>query len=326
MAFAVAPGEEAFAGDRNAFEAQLRFNEALKRFDQGEYAEALPLFQRALELSGSPNARLYVARCLRETGRAIEAWEQARRAFVEARERAAKEEKYAETRDLAAAEVALSEGKIGRLVVALARRPEGVAVTVNGAAFPLDRLDEPIAVEPGNVTVEASAPGAKTVREEIDLAPGEMKTVALALTVDAPSAAPRPEPPPKPPPPPAKGGAVRTAGFVVGGVGLVGVAVFAVTGSMASSKYGELEDGCGDRACVDPKYDDVISSGRTLDTVANVALVAGAIGVLGGTAMILFGGPSKSPTKSAGAASMSRASARLTPTSTGALASVAARF
>jgi hypothetical protein len=84
---------------------------------------------------------------------------------------------------------------------------------------------------------------------------------------------------------------VRIAGFIVTGLGVAGLATFVVAGVSADAKYDEVFEACGGKHCVDPSYADEISTGRTLDLIANIGLVAGAAGVLGGGAMILFGGP-----------------------------------
>ncbi len=75
-------------------------------------------------------------------------------------------------------------------------------------------------------------------------------------------------------------------------------AVMAVTGAAAQSKFSTLEEECADSRCTDPQYDRVIDDGKTLATVANVTLGVGIVGVLAGTAMIIFGGPSEPSTPS----------------------------
>ena len=89
---------------------------------------------------------------------------------------------------------------------------------------------------------------------------------------------------------------LRIAGFMVAGVGIAGFAVFAGTGGAASSDYTTLQKGCTGH-CTDPKYDSVIQSGRTLEKISNVGLVAGIVGVVGGGALVFFGGTKSAPAK-----------------------------
>ncbi len=104
----VAQGKSTSAETKAAGE---KFKQAQKKFEKKDYAAALELAQAALETTGSPNARLYVARCLRELGRLDEAHEEMQRTHREALEAAKKDAKYEATRDSAAAELALLDQK-----------------------------------------------------------------------------------------------------------------------------------------------------------------------------------------------------------------------
>ena len=85
---------------------------------------------------------------------------------------------------------------------------------------------------------------------------------------------------------------MRVAGYVVTGLGVAGMALFGVTGLMAQSKFKTLEEECGGMRCTDLKYADTVDSGKTLDVLATVGLIAGVSALTIGTTMIVFGGPS----------------------------------
>jgi hypothetical protein len=70
--------------------------------------------------------------------------------------------------------------------------------------------------------------------------------------------------------------------------------MFAVTGSMANSKYSTLEEECLTPPCTDPKYVDVVDEGKTLDLVANIGLGVGIAGLVVGALMVGLGWPSDS--------------------------------
>src|SRR5690606_36414471 len=93
----------------------------------------------------------------------------------------------------------------------------------------------------------------------------------------------------------ASGGGVplRTIGFVAAGVGVAGLAAFAIAGSMAKSEFDTLEEECGSARCTDPKYADNVDSGKRMQTIANIGLIVGAVGVVAGGTLIVLGGPSK---------------------------------
>src|SRR5688500_517595 len=62
------------------------FKAAQSKYEDKDYAGALEAAKKAVELSGSPNARLYVARSLRELGRIPEAHAEMERTLKEARD------------------------------------------------------------------------------------------------------------------------------------------------------------------------------------------------------------------------------------------------
>lgn len=277
--------------------ARAEFEAAQKLFDQGRQAEALPRFRKAYEASKSPNARLMIARCLIAMGKTTEAYEEMAATTREATLRAEADPKYAHTRDAAAAELALLERRVGRIVVALTEPGAGTIVTLNGAPLAVERVGAPVAVEPGTIVIEASRPGSAPSRREVTIGAGETKTVAFSFSPAALESAapvgPRREPSPPPPAPVARGGGVRVAGFVVAGLGLAGMGVFAGAGILANSKFSSLETACGGVRCTDPKYASTVDSGKTLDLVANIGLATGVAGIVGGTLMIALGGPAK---------------------------------
>jgi hypothetical protein len=279
-------------------DAKAEFNDAQKLFDAGRQADALPHFRKAFAASNSPNARLMIARCLVALGKTAEAYEEMATTTREAAARADTDPKYARTRDAAAAEMAVLERRIGKLVVALAEPGAGATVTLDGAPLDADRLGVPVAVQPGTLTIEARRAGEATVRREITVGAGETKTIAIAFTsAPAVAASPVPTTPKRAAPieAPTHGGGVRVAGFFVAGLGVAGMGGFAGAGLAAKSKFSSVEAACGGVRCTDPKYGSVIDSGKTLQTLANAGLGVGIAGLVGGALMIAFGGASKGP-------------------------------
>jgi hypothetical protein len=281
-----------------ADEAAEQFRRAITMFDEGNCEEALPLFEKAFSATQSPNARLYVARCLAQLGRLPEAYREMKGTVDVARQKAVDDDKYVKTRDAAAAELAQLEPRVGKLVVALPEAPEGATIEVNGHAIDEAERGVPFPVEPGILVVVARAPGRETVTREIEIAGGETKTVAIVL----PEAGVGPSPPGEEEKPSGAGiSGLQIGGIVVGVIGLGGLAAFAATGSMAKSRFDRLAEECGGVRCTDPSYADVVDEGKTLQTVANVTAVVGGVLLAGGVAMIIFGGGDDDPEVSAGA-------------------------
>jgi hypothetical protein len=117
-----------------------------------------------------------------------------------------------------------------------------------------------------------------------------------AVELDAAAAAPPPPPPPTTPPPVEEEGGTSPLvpiGIATAGVGVAGFALFAIAGSMSNGTYSDLETLCGgERACpADRQAEaaDLQDSGSTEQTLANVGLIVGAVGVTAGVTMLVIG-------------------------------------
>jgi len=208
----------------------------------------------------------------------------------EATLRAESEPRYAQTRDSAAAELALLEPLVGKLVIAVADPPAGMTVALDGRPLDAARWSAPIPVDPGNRLVAITPPGGATIRREITVDAHTTKTLALTLP-----SAPAPLAVKVAPDAALTGGTARKVGFGVAGLGVAGPGLFAITGARANQKYSELQASCGQQRCADPRFATTIDQGKLLDTLATSGLVVGAIGVVAGAAMIAFGGPTRAP-------------------------------
>lgn len=267
-----------------------RFKAAQQLYDHGKFPEALSAFNEIVSVGKSPNARLYVARCLRELGKLTDAYNEMTLTLRDATERAEREPRYAQTREAAAAERAAIALKIGLLTIALTDRPAGLSITVGRDVIDPSRLGEAVPIAPGAVVVTVWAPGRQGVRRELSIGAGAAETLALNLPMAAKEVVKEETAPPDAPRA-QTGGGVRTLGFVTAGLGVAGWGTFAVAGLLANSKYASVSGACGGARCTDPAYAEQIRAGRTLDTVANIGLVTGIAGVAGGALMILLGGP-----------------------------------
>lgn len=177
LSLAVAPA--------SADDSAATFAAGKKLYEAKSYDKALSLFKDAYATSKSPNARFFIARSLRELGRTPEAYEEMAATVREATTLASSDPKYVPTRDSAAAELALLEARVGRVVVAAPEEP-GLEVSVNGNALDPKKLSDVVAVAPGVVVIEARATGKAPVKREEKVAAGQLKTVALSFSGDAP--------------------------------------------------------------------------------------------------------------------------------------------
>lgn len=71
------------------------------------------------------------------------------------------------------------------------------------------------------------------------------------------------------------------------GVGVVGVAIGAVTGAMTLSKASDVEPQCANNICAPTAKDD-LESANTLSTVSTIAFAVGGAGILAGAIGLLL--------------------------------------
>lgn len=270
------------------------FRQAQEEYDAGRYESAMEKFKEVTRLIESPNAWLYIARCLKRIGDKPRAFEAMSEAVALANQLAEQDTSYLRTRDAAAAEREAIVPEIARIILAVADPPEELEVQLNSRTIGGDEFGRQLGVHPGEVTITGKAPGYRPFVLVKDLPPGAVETIAISLrSVDEGGG----------------GGTVIVeqpsdtlwiSGFVVAGVGVAGMALFGVFGSLSSSRFSQVEEECGTPPCTDPKYTDLIEEGQTWDLVANIGLGVGAAGLVAGTVMIIFGWPSDAETEQEG--------------------------
>lgn len=88
------------------------------------------------------------------------------------------------------------------------------------------------------------------------------------------------------------GGTVRSVGFGVMAVGMLGSVGVVTFGVLAQNRYDELRARCGQGPC-DPSWVPLIDEGERFALLANVSLGVGIAGLVAGTLMIALGGPTE---------------------------------
>jgi hypothetical protein len=288
------------AGERDEKEgAQKTFEAASKLYDTKHYEQALTAFRASYQILTSPNSHLMVARCLRELNRNVEAYREFNAVLNEAK---AKGDRYESAAHAAQEEMDEVKQRLALVTIRVTDPPEGLVVKMGDKTLELGTLGAPLPVDPGNAVFTAEAPNGATARSEVALAAGTTPEVVLTLVAPeaaAPAAAPAAPPPPvavdmTPPPAPSS---LRTWAYVSGGVGVAGLATFAILGSMSSSKYSSLQKDCPNGHCTSDRQSD-IDSGKQFQTFANVGLALGVVGVgLGTTLFIVSSGKKESAPK-----------------------------
>jgi len=287
-------------------QAQARFVRGKELMAKKQYDEALAEFRASHEIVASPNTRLEISRCLRAEGRVVAAYAELGRTAIEAKELVSQDDRYQRTYVAATAERAEIEPKLGFVSLQITNPAAGTKVTVGGEEIRRAAWGEPAPVVAGQTDIVVETPAHQPVRKTVTLAAGQ-KT---SITIDAQSGPPLASSPPAvaeaPPPAPAAspetmgGGPVplRTWAYVAGGVGVVGLATFAIAGAMARSTYDDLNSACHGGPCPPDKAGE-ISSGKTKETIANAGLAVGLLGVAAGATLFVLSMPKSAPAANA---------------------------
>ena len=288
----------ASAQDNTAF-AQQRFTRGTTLYDARDFPHALEEFRASIELYGSPNTRLYLARCLRELGRLDEAVPEFERAMREAGDRAQLDPRYAQTRDAAQLELLQVEPRVGRLTLTIPGVPDGASIRVNQRTVPVAALGIAIPVMPGPVTITIEAAGFEAEQRHTEVAAGREATVGVVLrrraqaegftevsTLRRPDVALRPTTP--------GSGPRRSLGWIGVGVGVVGFAGFVGFYALASGRYDDLGARCTAGGCSTITPSDV-DGGRTYQVLTNVSLGVGIAGAAAAVTLFALGRSSEPP-------------------------------
>jgi len=272
-------------------QAQSRFMRGKELMSKKRYEEALAEFRASRDIVASPNSRLELARCLVAMGNWIAAYAELGRTAIEAKELMSEDNRYRRAYDAAMAERAEVEPKLGFVSLTVQNPSEATRVLVGGEEIRRAAWGEPVPLQAGATDIVVETPGRQPVRRSVTLAAGEKTALAIDAQSGEPDAPPAPARPPEPPPAPRQPETwKRTGAYVAGGVGVLGLATFAVFGLMARSTYDDLNGACPAGACPPGKADE-ISAGKTQQTVANVGLAFGVAGAAVGATLLVLSLP-----------------------------------
>jgi serine/threonine-protein kinase len=255
-------------------------------------------------------------------GRTASAWATFREAASKAE--AARESGRAKAGMERADELEPSLSKVTFLVAEENRDIEGLRIQQAGLDVSRPLWGTPVPVDPGDIMVTAEAPGYEKFELEVKVKQGpasvDVKIPPLvALPEEATPSDPAPgeatSPVPVDPAEPADPGAGRrTAGIVLGGVGVVGLGVGGVFGLVAMNHESKARDVCTDGLC-DPTSDGVerTNKAQSAALVSTIGFAAGGALLAGGLVLYFTAPKAKETATLSGAPKL-----RLAPTPGGA--------
>ena len=276
--------------DETRAPAQALFDEAVQAMNDKDFEHACPKLEAVVQLQpGKVGAMMQLALCYEQWGKVASAWGRYR-AVADA---AGPNDERGAQATAKANELAPRVPKLTVLVAPSNKSFKGFTVSLGGRELSVVEFDSAQPADASVYDVVASAPGMKTwkgsVTVKADGPPAEIKVPALVMDPNSKGA--RVEEPPGPDP----HRPIRNAGFVIGGVGVVSLAIAGITGGLFLGKKSTAEHECisGNR-CTKAGLD-AISSGRTLGAVNTVTLFTGIAALGVGAGLVITATIKKAP-------------------------------
>lgn len=277
-------------------DAEDLFRRAKALIAQKKFAEACPLLGESYRLDPGMGTLLNLALCHEEIGKTASAWGEFRSVEQQARAAVPPNESRAQLAREHADKLQTRLSRV-KIVVPDESRAPGLVVKIDG-----EEKGEPlwagVPVDPGTRVIDVSAPHKTpiTIKLKID-DEGVLQTVTVPVLADAAAT-----------PAPSTAGArldeleeyaanraQRTAGFVIGGIGLVTLAAGAVFGVAAIVADNEAKDcsPCVRGSAAASDSDKATDRALVFANIANVMVPLGAVGSAVGAYLVLSAGPSR---------------------------------
>lgn len=279
--------------------AEAMFEEGRRLMAAGNATDACPKFADSERLDPTAGTLLNLANCYEKTGRTATAWA----TYREAASLAASVQRQ----DLVTASVHHADAlapSLARVSVTAESPVEGLTVKLDGLPVGDASWGVPLPVDPGPHAVEASAPGRQTWTTTLTIAAEPRTTAVVVPPLQTSSTTSSVSPPPvagaptaqttapvsptstapaapaaaTEPVPPASH-AQRTIGWVIGGAGVVALAVGAGFAVSAKSKYNDSLKNC-DPNSTNSCYPEGVSQRNDARSSGNVATVLGGLGLV----------------------------------------------
>jgi hypothetical protein len=246
--------------------AEALYEEGKEAMARGDLSRACALLAESLRLDDAVGTLLNLATCEERSGKLSSALER----FTKARGMLAKDDfrvAFAEERIKDVAR------RVARLTVrAPAAHDASLRISRDGVQLPPSSWNLPAVVDPGKHVVVIERPDAAPTRIDVDLGEGETHVVELPPEHAAAPARARASGP-------------TPLAYVIGGVGIAGLATGAVFGIVAMNAANDYRDHCSNGEC-DPDGMSAAKTGRTASLVSPIALGVGALAT--GVGVYLF--------------------------------------
>ena len=270
------------------------YERGIKAMDTSKFEDALENFRSSYDKVHSPNSQLMVARALVKLGKLREAYLELSRLVQDASGNPALTKRYKKTIESADKDLDDLKGQLAFVTL-----HEGAQIQIQGlAATPLSsQVPQPVA--PGDVTLVVTFKDGQQTSQHISLKAGERYDYTIESPAK-PALSPAPAPAltnraPAPVSPADSTKNRRTAGYLCGALGVVGVGTFVGFGIVAASSFGDPKAGCSGQICSQDAYNHVRT--KSLDQgIGYTGLGVGIIGLGVGTWLLFSNSGSSPPT------------------------------
>jgi hypothetical protein len=278
LASALLAPAQAWAASKDAAEADALFRAGRKAMEARAYAEACPKFAESLRLDPAVGTLFNLANCEQKIGKLAEAYAHFHEVLAQL---APKDDRGPSAR----AHLAEMEPRLSRLTLARAPgEPDLLAISRDGVALGAAAVGVATVVNAGDHEVTATAPGHADAHLHLTITEGERREIAVhAGPATASLAGPAPTDAGD------GAGARRTAGFVLGGIGIATLGVGAVTGALTLGKASIVKDPahCNAALHCDEAGVAAAKAGGTLSVVSTATILAGAAAAAAGVVLVI---------------------------------------
>jgi hypothetical protein len=279
-------------------EAEELFKQGRAALDAKDYVTACARLRSSLELERAVGTLISLAQCEEASTQLAGA----RQHWQEAADLADATNDRLHRGPFARQRFAAIDPRVPRLVIRLAASaPKTTTFRRDAVATPFRVFDTALPLDPGAHTITAVSPGHDDRVYRFDLAEAEHHELEIEpgpeTAIEAPPPAPVAPLAPvassalvAPESPPSDGSGRRTASYVLGGVGVVGLGLGAFFGVTTFSKWSSAKSDCGGGCAAGSNARSEASAASTAGTVSTVAFTAGGV-ALAAAAFLFFTAP-----------------------------------
>src|SRR5450755_2895282 len=190
--------------------AREQFSQALSLQTGGDWAGALALLKEVAAVKPTPQVRFNIAICEERLGRLVAALGDYELAASDAQA-----EKSDQVRQEVDSRLESLKARVPRIVVERGENADSATISLDGVSLGDSVLNVPLPADPGPHVVEATTIGFLPFKQSFRVA--EQQTATIQVKLDAQPSKPEPLAPTQYRP---ASTALRSAGFVIGGVGI----------------------------------------------------------------------------------------------------------